>query len=393
MRAAQCWKTAAVAAAILVAMSQPLAAQRGGARLAAIGLEEGMELSPETVRELKRRATALRRERRSFEPRLAGATATIVDCGKGKSLQAAIDGADSGDVLEVRGLCHENVRIDGKVLTLRGSDPDLDGIRGVAPPPGVVVDGALAIVFSDGTRVEGLSIEDGTQAGVQIFYSHVTMDGCRVSSNAAGGIRASAGSSLVGNRLVLTDNGGNGLLANRGSGAFCLECELSGNSGFAAHSARGALLSLLDSTVSGTHGILSQVGAYADLDCLTETTTHPCSLAVAGNAAIAFDRSVAALLGVEEFTGALEVEQDSQVALLESTQLSTSGNSAGDFSKLLIDGGRLRGATVLAGFARALLDASTVDGSVTCGDAADAVATGGLTLTPGSSVTGCEHVP
>ena len=390
MRATQCWQAAAVA--VLVATSQPAAGQREEARLAAIGLGEGRELSPETVRELKRRAAALR-SGRSLEPRVAGASTTLVDCGKGKSLQAAVDGAERGAVIEVRGLCHENVRIEGKAVTLRGSDANVDGIRGAAPPVGSVVNGVLTIVYSDGTHVENLSIENGTQAGVQLFYAQVTMDDCRVSSNTAGGIRASAGSSLAGNRLVLANNGGNGLLANRGSGAFCVECELSGNSGFAAHAARGSLLSLLDSTVSGTSGILSQVGAYADLDCLTETTTHPCSLAATANAALAFDRSVAALLGAEEFTGSLEVEQDSQVTLLESTQLSTSGNSVADFSKLMVDGSRLRGGTVLVGFARALLNAATVDGSVTCEDAADAVASNGLTLTPGSSVDGCEHVP
>ena len=389
MRAARCWRSAVCV--FLVAIPAAMSAQDAEARFAGLGLEEGRPPSAEAVRELKRRATALRAAR-GVVPRVAAASASV-DCSKGKSLQAAIDGAESGGVIEVRGLCHENVRIEGKALTLRGTDPNLDGIRGVAPAAGVVVDGVLTVVYSDGTHVERLSIENGTQAGVQLFYAQVTMDDCRVSSNAAGGIRASAGSSLAGSRLVLADNGGNGLLANRGAGAFCVECELSGNSGFAAHAARGALLSLLDSTVSGTSGILSQVGAYADVDCLTEATTHLCSLGATAPAAIAFDRSVAALLGVEEFTGSLEAEQDSQVALFDSTQLSASGNFAGDFSRLMVDGSRLRGGTVLAGFARALLVAATVDGSVTCGDAADAVATGGLTLTPGSSVSGCEHVP
>lgn len=387
MRAAQFWRCASVA--FLLAVPAPSAAQDPGAT--SYGLAAGQALSDEVVEERKARAAALRAGGRV--PRVAAASAVTVDCNKGKSLQAAIDGAESGEVIEVRGLCHENVLIERKGLTLRGGDPAVDGIRGVAPPQGEVVNGVLTVVFSDGTRLEKLSIESGTQAGMQLFYAQVTMEDCRVSANTAAGIRASAGSFLSGSRLVIADNGGNGLFANRGSNVFCGECELSGNGGFAAQAARGALLSLLDSTVSGTGGILAQVGAYIDVDCLTEATAHPCSLAATAPAALAFDRSIAGLLGVEEFTGSLEAEQDSQVALIESTQLSAAANHLHDFSKLLVQASRVRGTTVLSGFARAVLQGATVDGSVTCEDAADAVAMDGLTLTPGSAVTGCEHAP
>ena len=399
MRAAQCWRLAV--AAVLVVVSLPVAADPGGSRLATLGLEEGKAPSPEAVRELKQQRAERARRSRGVTPTVSGAAASIVDCSKGKSLQAAIDGANSGDVIEVRGLCHENVRIEGKALTLRGSDPALDGIRGVAPAPGVVVNGALAIAYADGARVESLSIESSPTAGVATFYSHVSMVNCRANANTLGGVHVSSNSFLDASGLEIANNGAAGLTARRGAAVFCTECELSGNAGFAANSNFGSVLTLLDSTVVGTNGISAQVGAYADLDCATVETSHPCSLDATQFAARAFDRSVAAMLGSEDFSGSLVAGDDSQVSLFESTQLSTGvtpagqprRNSAGDFSRLWVEASRIKGDTLLFDFGRGLLVGATIDGTLTCHDVADAFAREGLTLTPGSTVTGCEHIP
>jgi hypothetical protein len=161
------------------------------------------------------------------------------------------------------------------------------------------------------------------------------------------------------------------------------------------------VLSLLDSTVSGTNGITAQVGSYADLDCASVETSHACSLDATQAGARAIERSVAALLGAQDFSGSLTAAGDSQVSLFESTQLSTGvsptnqprRNSAGDFSSLWVEASRIKGDTLLFDFGRGLLVGSTVDGAITCNDAADAFARDGLTLTPGSSITGCEHIP
>ena len=69
--------------------------------------------------------------------RTARASATLsrtirVDCTKGQSIQAAIDKNAGSIIVEIRGICSENVLIDGREVTLRGSDPTVDGIRGVA---------------------------------------------------------------------------------------------------------------------------------------------------------------------------------------------------------------------------------------------------------------------
>lgn len=66
----------------------------------------------------------------------AGSTKTVtVDCSKGQSINAALDDKSEELVVEVEGFCHEKVVIRRSGVTLRGSDPALDGIVGPAAGP------------------------------------------------------------------------------------------------------------------------------------------------------------------------------------------------------------------------------------------------------------------
>ena len=234
------------------------------------------------------------------------------------------------------------------------------------------------------------------------------MQGCRALGNALGGIDVSAASFLDGTELTISNNGGPGLHSRRASTAFCLGCTLAGNAGFAGSSTFSGLLTLLDSTVSGTRGISATLGGYADVDCGTEATAFPCSLTVTQRAVVVND-ATAALLGTGDFSGQLIAAGRGQLVLIGARQLSTGQapngsplvNFVESFGTLeaasfvdeleVVTESKIRN-TDVAGFGRALLRGATVvDGAVTCDSAGDAWADAGVVLTPGSSITGCEH--
>lgn len=330
----------------------------------------------------------------------------VVDCAKGDSLQEAIDKSADGDVLEVRGLCHENVRVMRKRLTLHGLDPATDGIAGLAAAEPSLA--ALEVWYSDGLRVENLSFVHPTGHGLGLWFSQGQALNCRMVGSAANGVHVSVGSGLSASGLTLSDNGSAGLNAQAGAQAFCSACEVHDNTRWAATASRGALLSLLDSTVTGLRGLLAQVNAYADIDCVTEDTGHPCSLNVTRTAGFAFLNSTAAMYGAGPFAGQLTAEDHGEIQLYGAQQTATgvgpSGNPLANFfdafSTLFAhpspENGlesQLKGHTQVSGFSRALLrSATTVDGTLACDSAGDAWKDPGVVVT-GGPVTGCEHVP
>lgn len=331
----------------------------------------------------------------------------IVDCTKGDSLQKAIDSAQDDTVIEVRGLCNENVQIHRKRLTLHGLDPATDGVRGTAPVPPAVA--ALHVWYSVGVHVENLSFSDTSPGGVGLAagYSTVTAHNCRMAGSSSNGVRVSLSSVFSGTELTLADNGGAGLLAQRHSMAFCIGCRLENNAVFAARANFGSLLSLLDSVVTGNRGIGAEVGSYADIDCLTEATAFPCSLNVTRTAGFASLDSTAALTG--QFAGQVFATDRGEIQFFGAQQTSTGIDQAGNPLPNVLEAhsnlvaapdfvtgtqqSQLKGHTQVSGFSRALLiDATTVNGTLACDSAGDAWKDAGVIVT-GGPVTGCEHVP
>jgi hypothetical protein len=362
------------------------------------------------ARALKARLAA---ERVAAGARTAAAPAkkvktVTVDCGKGESIQAAIDQNASPLEIEVRGTCQENVEVRGKQVTLRGADPQVDGIQGVA---GSTTGAALSIFYVDGARIEGLSIGDGPGIGVGMWFSHVTMQGCRIAGNAGTGVHVSSGSFLNASGLTVAENV-RGLLVQRGGNAFCSGCTFTDNTNFAAVAGRGGLLSLLSSVVTGRDGIFSNFGSYADIDCVADPTiVHPCSLTATRRAASALGDATVAVFGTGDFTGQVVADDRGHAFVFGARQTAPGKNLAGnDIPNLVFSFGtlwatpfvddadvvhpsRLTGQTRVEGFGRALLDDGTeIDGQVACSRAGDAWADG-VVLTPGSAIVGCEHAP
>jgi len=269
---------------------------------------------------------------------------------------------------------------------------------------------ALEILYSDGVAVENLSVSGGPGAGVGIWFSHVIMESCRSVGNAGSGLHVSSNSSLNAVELTLSENGGRGMQVQRGAVAFCTGCTLEDNAGFVAAATFGAVLSLVDSVATGQRGLFSTLESYADVDCVTGGTGHPCGLTAPFRAAHALNAGTVALFGAGDFSGQLQASDRSHVYVLGSRQVAVGTfngspipNRVSAFSTLTaepFDDGlgtehesKLLGQTHVSSFSRALLlGATELEGTLACDSAGDAWADG-VVLAPGSSITGCEHAP
>ena len=67
-------------------------------------------------------------------------------------------------------------------VTLRGTNPELDGIRGVVVDSSPVP--ALGIWYTDNVRIENLSISDSPWVGLGVWYSSVHPKNCWFERNA-----------------------------------------------------------------------------------------------------------------------------------------------------------------------------------------------------------------
>lgn len=323
-----------------------------------------------------------------------------VDCTKNGKVQPTINSAASGDVVEINGICSENIVIRDKGLTMIGAaSGGPHGITGVAADTDAVL-----IEDSRSTHLEDLTISNPLFTGVRIVVnSEVTMTDCNVSDAGSGiqgrstGIWVQGSSNFTGTRLTLNNNR-NGLAALQ-SRAFCRECDFNGNTRFAGFATQNALVSLLDSEVDGALGIAADFQSYIDIDCLSHVSAHPCSLDATGTAGVAAYGSSVVFYDAGPFSGSIEAYGGSQAQVLGAQQQSNPGGNGIDGGSMLhvepfSDSSRLMGTTHVSGFSHALFrDGTTVlDGSINCDSGGDAWADPAIGL--GSVViSGCDHAP
>lgn len=433
MRGKDLWRVG-VCASFLAAGVAPgevpreLAASDLSAEVEIVDLDapDGAALHPALARaqELKRRHLA---ELTAGGGRRAGAVKqakqVVVDCAKGESVQAAIDKGSPPLVVEVRGVCHENVSLRGKEVTLRGIDPATDGIQGVETTPPALA--ALTVFYVDGAAIENLSISGGPAIGVATWFSHVTMTNVRVVGNGATGVHVSSSSLLAASASTVSQNGGHGINVQRGgtlagsaltvaenalrgitvsSPTFnsCTGCTVTGNGRFAGGSSQGGVLTFLDSVVGGGDGLVSNLGGYVDIDCVSAGTGQPCGLTASRFAVVAFLGGHAALFAAGDFSGSVLADDRGHVFYFGARQLAGE-NIVTAFGTLWATPFQAApgvfhqshlGETHVDGFARALLDGETVvEGDIHCDRAGDVWLDPGVVVTPGTTIDGCEHAP
>jgi hypothetical protein len=331
----------------------------------------------------------------------AGAKTVAVDCTLGQKIQAAIDREDGPLVVDVHGICEENVNIVRKNVTLRGVDPNTDGIDGAPSNPQFA---ALRYRFVEFAEVQNLTIRNGPTVGVNVAFSSVFFENSRVTGHGQSGFVIAQGTFIDASGTLISNNLGAGVNVQTASRFFCHGCDITNNGGFAAVVGTGSVLSYLNSIVTGQRGFQSSGHSYVDIDCVTEKSVHPCGLTATGRAALAFLGGTVAFFGAGDFSGQVSAGDAGTVHLLGARQLATGqpglgpvANDVSGFGKLVAGDlddlhSQLFGTTSVSRFGRLLLlDNSTLAGPIQCSSAGDAWIDPTVVEGPGAAVTGCEH--
>lgn len=353
------------------------------------------------------RLRELKAERLAARPQAVtvamAAKTVVVDCAKGGTITAALAKNTGPLVVEVRGTCRENVRIERSDLTLRGADPSVDGIQGVTATP--QPNAALEFYYANRIVLENLFVTDSPSGGVGAWWSQLEMRNCRIAGNLGTGIHVSAASGLTGTELVVSNNTMIGIQSRRQGYVTCTGCRLEDNTAGAARSLDGGFMTLWDTVVSGPGGIAAYgAGSYVDVDCVNVVSEYPCSINnTQGSVARAYGGGSAALWGVGAFTGMLTAA-GGEVGVYggQQTRPDARANRISDFGRLTAakawdaDGVQFGGPTALARteldrFSHATLwEETQLSETLVCRSGSDAWSD---TPYPAAKVTGCEHVP
>ncbi|HKP87579.1 MAG TPA: hypothetical protein VJZ26_15875 [Blastocatellia bacterium] len=217
----------------------------------------------------------------------AQTTATVsVDCSKNKSINKALEQHPNADslIVEIQGLCRENVVVTRDRVTLRGANPSSDGIQ--ADINATQMDAALWVRGAHQVVVENLKLTGGF-AGLlasEVSTPSLKMNNCRSEGNTAYGVILQSSLAEL-TDTVLTANG------NFNAGIFgvsriaCLRCSISNPLGSGALGTQsnniiglsGPTVIVIESTLTGG-GILLTNGLLQALDSAIEAPAPTASV-------------------------------------------------------------------------------------------------------------------
>lgn len=222
--------------------------------------------------------------------RAADDTRTVnVVCSRGDSIQAALQKHPNKKlIVEIRGICREDVLVRRDYVTLRGSDPTVDGIQGVETVNQVAFS-TLKVYASIEFTMENLLVTGGVRNGVGIIgTSPAFVKNCRFLDNGNFGFTL-ASSTVIATGVTVTGLRGIGIFD---AGVFtCSGCSVTaddiafGNFGGAqatisnsdfigriaiSSSAAASETEVKDSTVEGM--IISELNSLLILDGVSQTS-------------------------------------------------------------------------------------------------------------------------
>jgi parallel beta-helix repeat protein len=143
----------------------------------------------------------------------AMAETETLTCRPGASITTALAKLKPGDVLQVRGVCTENV-----VIAPHVSDITLQGVNG-AIVQGVDMTQPVISIRGRGITVSGLTVTGGFDGVLAASGSHVVLDGNTISGNAGHGILVRSNSQAVIVNSLIENNRGGGVFVNGNSTA------------------------------------------------------------------------------------------------------------------------------------------------------------------------------
>jgi Right handed beta helix region len=311
--------------------------------------------------------------------RPAVAKTVVVKCDKGDSIQAALEDKADPLIVEVQGKCQEAVEIRRTGVTIRGTSPATDGIRGPAGADVVVqvsdtaFGDAIAIQGQLPVNLENLAIEDGDGGGFLAYNALVSLTNVWISGHAGMGARFSGGAFALLLDCRLENNGQQGISVARGARVGCTNCEIHGNTGAAGAADAAGEFFIDTSNVSGPIGFRSLAGGVIEgFDTDVAATSGP--------ALRTFQESV-----INWQTGTLDgrivADAKSQINLLDVTQPAGAGtNFVLTDATLTVTASSLARPLDLQTFGNGVVTDSTV-GTLDCATGANLVCEGTVVKT------------
>jgi hypothetical protein len=290
-----------------------------------------------------------------------------IDCSKGKSIQAVLDSEKADSlILELSGICQEDVDINRSNVVLRGNDPTVDGIRGATADPSTAPP-VLSIHDARNVTLENIGIYDGARHGLlatDVF--RLIISNARIEGHASNGVMA-FGVDIVRIANTTISAGVDGIQAV--GDVTCSGCTIdAGRIGFLAFEGQHTLTG--NSTVtSGGYGVFAQLAA--SLEIRDSSVEGPWGSAYAfGNARVALYNST---IG----DGPLSCEEDSTL-VLDNTQMLANLDGGNYIFRgcrvYMANGAKVEGDAYVAQFSTLSFEdaGSSVDGSLYCSEGADA---------------------
>lgn len=302
----------------------------------------------------------------------------VVDCASGDTIANALTKGADELIVEITGICDEEIVIERDNVTLRGTDSAVDGIRGVGVGNVVTIRRALGIT------IENLAVLDGSRDGVSILRSDgVSIVNSRITGHARNGISSNGGQGIRFSDLEI-DAGSWGWSAD--GDARCTRCTINGGSfGWVAFEGQQ---SIRDSIVTGgSYGVWAQTTANLTV---TDST-------VSGGFASGVSLENATLdISGSALDGALFCVEQSTLILDNSQQLSGPGfNSFDDQAFVSVtNGSELLGSQFLDSFSNIVIEdgpagTSLISGDLFCNSGSDAWCPDAATNVTGSSCGQC----
>ncbi len=308
-----------------------------------------------------------------------------VDCSRrGASIARALETRADELVVEISGICNENLEIRRSNVTFRGASGDRtrDGIRGVGTDPAVaIVDvwDAVDVTFEDLTLAGGAGIALNAARSPRVFLSN-----CRLVDNGSMGVYVTLGSSVYAERCDFSRNL-SGARATRASRFVCEGCSFEDNTGWAVMALEYGRVQIdgwwADPSLEGSEppdvpssviGPLGVGGMTNGIAYLRYTTIGPAAGSDTGTALLASYGSWIDVVfcGLE---GRVLID-NARVRLHEVTQasLGPAANSLRAGGQLQVSATSLVGPLDVLEFSHALIQfGSVVDGDVHCARAGD----------------------
>jgi len=293
-----------------------------------------------------------------------------VKCDKGDSINDALTNPAEELIIEIRGMCRENVLVERDYVTLRGADPTVDGIQALSDE-----DYTLRVKGALGVRLENLRLTGG-ETGLSVndtTYWQTHVENCRIEGNTFGAEISSANVRAQNSTFSFNDMG---VWVGNAGWLICNTCTIADNVGSYS---QGIYLVQAKANLNDTHISGSDYGLSAGSSS-TVIVGSDSTISAAAYALLAGANSTLYVDDLALLSGSLQVSEGSFMKIGGTEQIANpEGNFVRNNSILLISvgfqdaGSSLTDRTFIMNFGKvAIGPSSTINGHLVCWGPSDA---------------------